>query len=655
PKVAGFTPTIDGKTVTNYTFNPSDYVSDLSKDINVVYVADTQEAAINFCDETDNKQLDDQTIQLTGKTGEKISHTEADQTLAKLEKLGYVVDQNTFADDATYDNDTQAPQEFTIYLKHGTTHTDATSSKADQKTVNETIHYVYKDGVNANKPAAADYNTTVDFKRGYTTDNVTGKIVSYDDWTQTTKTFGAVKSPVIAGYTADQAEVAAQTVKPDSQNIVKTVYYTADTQEAAINFFDETNGKLLDNETIQLTGKTGEKISHTEADQTLAKLEKLGYVVDQNTFADDATYDNDTQAPQEFTIYLKHGTTHTDATSSKADQKTVNETIHYVYKDGVNANKPAAADYNTTVDFKRGYTTDNVTGKIVSYDDWTQTTKTFGAVKSPVIAGYTADQAEVAAQTVKPDSQNIVKTVYYTADTQEAAINFFDETNGKLLDNETIHLTGKTGEKISHTEADQTLAKLEKLGYVVDQNTFADDATYDNDTQAPQEFTIYLKHGTTHTDATSSKADQKTVSETIHYVYKDGVNANKPAAADYNTTVDFKRGYTTDNVTGKIVSYDDWTQTTKTFGAVKSPVIAGYTADQAEVAAQTVTPDSQNIVKTVYYTADTQEAAINFYDETDNKQLDNQTIHLTGKTGEKVDRTQSEKTLAELEKQGYVL
>ena len=164
PKVPGFTPTINGKTVTNYTFNPADYVSDLSKDINVVYVADTQEAAINFYDETDHKQLDDQTIQLTGKTGEKISHTEADQTLAKLEKLGYVVDQNTFADDATYDNDTQAPQEFTIYLKHDTTHTDATSSKADQKTVSETIHYVYKDGVNANKPAADNYNTTVTFK-----------------------------------------------------------------------------------------------------------------------------------------------------------------------------------------------------------------------------------------------------------------------------------------------------------------------------------------------------------------------------------------------------------------------------------------------------------------------------------------------------------
>ncbi|MFR0629248.1 mucin-binding protein, partial [Limosilactobacillus mucosae] len=178
-------------------------------------------------------------------------------------------------------------------------------------------------------------------------------------------------------------------------------------------------------------------------------------------------------------------------------------------------------------------------------------------------------------------------------------------TDHKLLDNQTIHLTGKTGEKVDRTQAEKTLAELEKQGYVLDkENTakaFPADAVYDNDDQTPQEFTIYLKHGTTHTDATSSKADQKTVSETIHYVYKDGVNAGKLAAKDYTTSVDFKRGYTTDNVTGKIVSYDDWTQTTKTFGAVKSPVIAGYTADQAEVAAQTVTPESQHVVKTVYY------------------------------------------------------
>ena len=659
-KVPGFTPTINGKPVTNYTFNPADYVSDLSQDITVVYVADTQEAAINFYDETDHKQLDDQTIQLTGKTGEKISHTEADQTLAKLEKLGYVVDQNTFADNATYDNDTQAPQEFTIYLKHDTTHTSATDEKADQKTVTETIHYVYKDGIKAGSTAAADHTDSVTFKRGYTTDKVTGKIVSYDPWTvdgkqADNKTFDAVKSPAIAGYTADQAEVAAQTVKPDSQNINKTVYYTADTQEAAINFYDETDHKQLDDQTIQLTGKTGEKISHTEADQTLAKLEKLGYVVDQNTFADNATYDNDTQAPQEFTIYLKHGTTHTDATSSKADQKTVSETIHYVYKDGVNAGKLAAKDYTTSVDFKRGYTTDNVTGKIVSYDDWTQTTKTFGAVKSPVIAGYTADVAQVAAQTVKPDSQNINKTVYYTADTQEAAINFYDETDHKLLDNQTIHLTGKTGEKVDRTQADQTLADLVKQGYVLDEDNtklgFPSNVAYDDDDVKPQEFTIYLKHGTTHTDATDKNAEQKIVTETIHYVYEN----NQTAKPDYTSAVDFKRGYTTDKVTGKIISYDPWTVSSKKFGVVKSPAIEGYTPNHSQIDEITVTPDSENVVKTVVYVGNAQEAQAIFYDETTGKEIANTREIATGKTDETISFAKDpNEVVKELEAEGYV-
>ena len=659
PKVPGFTPTINGKTVTNYTFNPADYVSDLSKDINVVYVADTQEAAINFYDETGHKLLADQTIQLTGKTGEKISHTEADQTLAKLEKLGYVVDQNTFADDATYDNDTQAPQEFTIYLKHDTTHTSATDEKADQKTVTETIHYVYKDGIKAGSTAAADHTDSATFKRGYTTDKVTGKIVSYDPWTvdgkqADNKTFDAVKSPAIAGYMADQAEVAAQTVKPDSQNINKTVYYTADTQEAAINFYDETDHKLLADQTIHLTGKTGEKISHTEADQTLAKLEKLGYVVDQNTFADNATYDNDTQTPQEFTIYLKHDTTHTSATDEKADQKTVTETIHYVYKDGVNAGKLAAKDYTTSVDFKRGYTTDNVTGKIVSYDDWTQTTKTFGAVKSPVIAGYTADVAQVDAATVTPDSENIVKTVNYTADAQEAAINFYDETDHKLLD-KTIHLTGKTGEKVDRTQAEQTLAGLEKQGYVLDEDNtklgFPVDAAYDNDDVKPQEFTIYLKHGTTHTDATDKNAEQKIVTETIHYVYEN----NQTAKPDYTSAVDFKRGYTTDKVTGKIISYDPWTVSSKKFGVVKSPAIEGYTPNHSQIDEITVTPDSENVVKTVVYVGNAQEAQAIFYDETTGKEIANTREIATGKTDETISFAKDpNEVVKELEAEGYV-
>ncbi|MDC2840310.1 YSIRK-type signal peptide-containing protein, partial [Limosilactobacillus mucosae] len=662
----GYTTLIDGVAGTKVDQKTPAFNGDKPVDetVNITYQADAQEAAINFYDETDHKQLDDQTIHLTGKTGEKVDRTQAEKTLAELEKQGYVLDkENTakaFPADAVYDNDDQTPQEFTIYLKHGMTHTDATDKNAEQKIVTETIHYVYED----NQTAKPDYTSAVDFKRGYTTDNVTGKVVSYDPWTVSSKTFGAVKSPVIAGYTADQAEVAAQTVTPDSQNIVKTVYYTADTQEAAINFYDETDHKLLDDQTIHLTGKTGKKVDRTQAEKTLAELEKQGYVLDkENTakaFPADAVYDNDDQTPQEFTIYLKHGTTHTDATSSKADQKTVSETIQYVYKDGVNANKPAADNYNTTVTFKRGYTTDNVTHKIVSYDPWTvdgkqADSKTFGAVKSPVIAGYTADQAEVAAQTVKPDSQNINKTVYYTADTQEAAINFYDETDHKLLDNQTIHLTGKTGEKVDRTQAEKTLADLVKQGYVLDEDNtklgFPADATYDNDDVAPQEFTIYLKHGMTHTDATDKNAEQKIVTETIHYVYEN----NQTAQPDYTSAVDFKRGYTTDNVTGKVVSYDPWTVSSKKFGVVKSPIIEGYTPNYSQIDEITVTPDSKDVVKTVVYVGNAQEAQAIFYDETTGKEISGTREIATGKSDEAINFTKDPSEIVkELEAKGYV-
>ena len=628
----------------------------MSQNITVEYMADAQEAAINFYDETDDKQLDNQTIHLTGKTGEKISHTEADQTLADLVKQGYVVDQNTFADDATYDNDTQAPQEFTIYLKHGMTHTDATSSKADQKTVSETIHYVYKDGVNAGKLAAKDYTTSVDFKRGYTTDNVTGKIVSYDDWTQTTKTFGAVKSPVIAGYTADQAEVAAQTVKPDSQNINKTVYYTADTQEAAINFYDETDHKQLDNQTIHLTGKTGEKISHTEADQTLADLVKQGYVVDQNTFADDATYDNDTQAPQEFTIYLKHGMTHTDATSSKADQKTVSETIHYVYKDGVNAGKLAAKDYTTSVDFKRGYTTDNVTHKIISYDPWTVSNKKFGVVKSPAIEGYTPNHSQIDEITVTPDSKDVVKTVVYVGNAQEAQAIFYDETTGKEISGTREIATGKSDEAINFTKDPSEIVKeLEAKGYVFDKSNannkvFVDGSTYDKNSEIHQYFKYYFTHGhATVTPDQDPQKGQKTVTQTIKYEYADGTATG---LADNVQTLTFKRTGDKDLVTGK-VTWPDWsTVATQQTKSTVSPAIKGYTADTSEIPAVTYHAGDSDVTYVVKYNADAQHAVINYIDGESDEIL--HTDKVNGHSDEKINYSTAD-MIKQLEAKGYEL
>ena len=661
-KVPGFTPTINGKPVTNYTFNPADYVSDLSQDITVVYVADTQEAAINFYDETDHKQLDDQTIQLTGKTGEKISHTEADQTLAKLEKLGYVVDQNTFADNATYDNDTQAPQEFTIYLKHDTTHTSATDEKADQKTVTETIHYVYKDGIKAGSTAAADHTDSVTFKRGYTTDKVTGKIVSYDPWTvdgkqADNKTFDAVKSPAIAGYTADQAEVAAQTVKPDSQNINKTVYYTADTQEAAINFYDETDHKLLDNQTIHLTGKTGEKVDRTQADQTLADLVKQGYVLDEDNtklgFPSNVAYDDDDVKPQEFTIYLKHGTTHTDATDKNAEQKIVTETIHYVYEN----NQTAKPDYTSAVDFKRGYTTDKVTGKIISYDPWTVSSKKFGVVKSPAIEGYTPNHSQIDEITVTPDSENVVKTVVYVGNAQEAQAIFYDETTGKEIANTREIATGKTDETISFAkDPNEVVKELEAEGYVFDNdnannNVFVAGTAYDKNSEVHQYFKYYLKHG--HAAVTPDQDPQNgqtTVTQTIKYQYADGTATG---LADNVQTLTFKRTGDKDLVTHD-VTWPDWsTVAGQQTSAVTSPTLKGYTADTSEIPAATYHAGDSDVTYVVKYSADAQRAVIKYIDGETGKDLQDPDT-VDGHTNETINYSTADK-IKKYEDQGYEL
>ncbi|MFR0582335.1 mucin-binding protein, partial [Limosilactobacillus mucosae] len=179
---------------------------------------------------------------------------------------------------------------------------------------------------------------------------------------------------------------------------------------------------------------------------------------------------------------------------------------------------------------------------------------------------------------------------------------------------------------------------------------------FDNDDSKDQNFEVHFKHGTTHTSATDENADQKKVTETIHYVYEN----NWPAQPDYTAAVTFKRGYTTDNVTGKVVSYDPWTidgkqADSKTFAAVTSPAVEGYTPNHQQINEFTVTPDSKDIVKTVVYVGDPQEAQAIFYDETTGKEISNTREIVNGKTDEAISFTKDpNEAVKELEKQGYV-
>jgi LPXTG-motif cell wall-anchored protein len=201
-----------------------------------------------------------------------------------------------------------------VYAKNAPTIT------TESKTINETIHYVYKDG----SKAADDYVAKpVEFTRQVSTDAVTGE-KTYGNWSAD-QSFDAVTSPELKGYTADKAQIDKQTVNGDSKDLEFTVTYTK------------------------------------------------------------------------------------NAPTITTEKKTVNETIHYVYKDG----SKAADDYVAKpVEFTRQVSTDAVTGE-KTYGNWSAD-QSFDAVTSPELKGYTADKAQIDKQTVNGDSKDLEFTVTYT-------------------------------------------------------------------------------------------------------------------------------------------------------------------------------------------------------------------------------------------------
>ena len=832
PKVPGFTPTINGKTVTNYTFNPADYVSDLSQDITVVYEADDQKAAINFYDETGHKLLADQTIHLTGKTGEKVDRTQADKTLADLEKQGYVLDKDYtkqgFPADAAYDNDDAQPQEFTIYLKHGTQdvsntdkeakttatrtinvttpdgktssetqtvnykrtatkdlvnghitygqwqadgasaweeytptpqkgyttlingvagtkvapktpsfkddkpvnetvnvtyqadaqravikyidgetsenlqktddivdgHTNETinystadkikefvgkgyelvsndfkpgtkfdnDDKTDQtytvifkhhrenvdpnhssadgtkgtKTLTETVHYKYANGTTA----AKDQTAQVTFTRNGVLDDVTG-IVAWGKWNEASQSYKALTSPTIAGYTPSETVVKRSSNSDAEQGPTVTVIYTADAQKVHVQYIDGETDKLLRQD--DLDGYTDETIPYSTA-EGIKKFEGDGYELFKDNFPAGEKFDNDDKTDQTYTVVFKHHRENVDPNHSSADgtkgTKTLTETVHYKYANGTTA----AKDQTAQVTFTRNGVLDDVTG-IVAWGKWNEASQSYKALTSPTIAGYTPSEAVVKRSSNSDAEQGPTVTVIYTADAQTAYVKYIDDTTGKTLRQDDLH--GYTNETIPYSTA-EGIKKFEGDGYVLVSDGFKPGTKFGVGTPT---YEVHFKHGTTHTDATDKNAEQKIVTETIHYVYEN----NQTAKPDYTSAVDFKRGYTTDNVTGKIISYDPWTVSSKKFGVVKSPAIEGYTPNYSQIDEITVTPDSENVVKTVVYVGNAQEAQAIFYDETTGKEIANTREIATGKTDETISFAKDpNEVVKELEAKGYV-
>ena len=357
------------------------------------------------------------------------------------------------------------------------------SSTNYNKTVNETISYVDQNG----HVVAKQHTDSVNFTRTVVVDNVTGEVITSGAgttaWTATNgdTTFDAVVSPVVPGSVADKAQTAAVTdLNADSADVNATVTYTkvgslvpsssdgnfpgaptvvypndpsdatkvtpagvptvpgytahdpeghvltpgssyqpsdptkdttitytADQQEGSVSYVDDTTGKTL--KTDSISGTTGSKSSYSTSG-SIADYKKQGYELVTDGYPADLTFDNDDTTDQNFTVHLKH------QNIQSTEAKTVTETIHYQ-----GAGNQTPADTTTQVTFTRQVSTDTVTGE-KTYGSWSAD-QSFAAVTSPVIKGYTPDQAEIGAQTVSGDASDLDFTVIYTKDAPTKPVN----------------------------------------------------------------------------------------------------------------------------------------------------------------------------------------------------------------------------------------
>lgn len=509
------------------------------------------------------------------------------------------------------------------------------------KATSQTVTYT---GADTKTPAA---NTQNDFSFNGKEDPTTNTTT----WTETTHTYGTVKTPVVTGYYADKAVAGGKTVTPDAPNATDTVTYKAFGKFIAV---DENGSPIPGVSTTAYTNDPNDATKMIAIDKTLPSIP--GYTV-KVVPASPSNPGEDTRV-----VYVAIVNDVTKATK---------QTVTF----------QGAGDKTPAADVKSDYTfagKDNqATGKVT----WNETSHTYGTVKVPVVNGYFADKAVAGGKTVTPDAPEATDTVTYKAfgkfvivdengnpiagvsdtayindpndptkmiavdknlptipgytakvvpatpgdlssDTkvvyvkndQKASVVYRDETSGSTL--ETVALAGKSGEAVNYSTAER-IKHYQDLGYVLVTDGYPAGATFDLDSTVDQAWTVSFKRvaldfnpDNAHEPGTPIYPNQpngpkwpakdaylKDVTYTVHYASKDS-NAKLPA--DSVQKAQWKRSLTLDSVTGDILTAGEWKADKTKFDLVITPLVNGYFADKGRVASQDVTMDSK--VETVTYT-----------------------------------------------------
>ncbi len=430
---------------------------------------------------------------------------------------------------------------------------------------------------------------TVNFTRTATFDEVTGEI-TYSNWASSEPAeWSEYTAPEVAGYTATQM-VKSQVVSAETADETIRISYTANTQTGKISYVDG-DGKEVGQTTI--SGQTGETVNVTPQVPSGWKIVPGQDIPKTITISENGI--------PTVTVKVEHGTVIVTPDTPEKDIPTGpvpgDPSKNYEKMESLTATPTRTivvtdpsgktTKVTQTVNFTRTATFDEVTGR-VTYSDWklqnsnaSNHAAQWDSYTPHVITHYVPSVAEVPAKVVNSHTANSQVEITYAPASESQVIRYVDQ-NGKEISTQIV--SGKYGLDTTFTP---------KLP---------------NNWQAANTIPTSIKIGenggltTIVIEAKTEKVQQsKTVTETIHYHTANG----KQIVADKEMKVNFTRTGVKNLVTGEI-TWNSWNNAEEIFNEVPSPKVSGYTASPAKVAAQTVTPNSEDLVFNVIYTKNSQ-------------------------------------------------
>ena len=232
--------------------------------------------------------------------------------------------------------------------------------------------------------------------------------------------------PVVPGYTPQVPSVTPDKPGEDTPVVYVPVTPEKDKQAARIIYRDTTTGTVIDS--VDVYGDPDSKIDYSTADK-IKELTNKGYVLVEDGFPAEATFDNDDNTVQTYYVTFKHGeqpvgpdNPHEPGTPINPNDpngpkwpakdeytKQYTSTVQFVDKDG---NKLRDDDVQTST-WTRTLIVDSVTGKVKNPNQaWTSDKGKYDDVTAPVIEDYYADKSRVTGKTTV--QENLVEKITYT-------------------------------------------------------------------------------------------------------------------------------------------------------------------------------------------------------------------------------------------------